>query len=53
VIGLNEKQTRVFKETKLRNLERRFAKLIMHPECMEQCIELKCEIDSLKRELNN
>ena len=50
---LNERETRVFKETKLRNLERKFSKLIAHPEFIEECIDLKCEIDSLKRELQD
>ena len=48
---MNESETKVYKKTKLRNLKRRYAKLIQHPECTEECIELKAEIDSLKREL--
>ena len=50
---MNESETKVYKKTKLRNLKRRYSKLIHHPEFTEECIELKAEIDYLKRELNS
>ena len=49
---MNEREEKVYKKTKLRNLEREYAKLIDHPEQIEKCIDLKSEIDSLKRDLN-
>ena len=39
------------KKLNLKNMERKYAKLIQHSDMMEECIELKAEIDSLKREL--
>ena len=39
-------------KAKIRKLEREYAKTIGHPELIERCIDLKCEIDSLKRDLN-
>ena len=44
---------KVMKQTRLRNLKRRYTKLIQHPDCREECIELKADIDSLERELNS
>ena len=50
-MGLSEKEQRTLKKTRLRNLKRKFAKVIRHPELAEQAIELKAEIDGLEREL--
>ena len=50
---MNEKETRVYKETRLRNLKRSYAKMIYHADLLEECIELKAEIDGLERELNS
>ena len=44
---------KVYLETKLRNLKRKYAKMIQHADLMEECIELKSEIDGLERELNS
>lgn len=44
---------KVFLETRLRNLKRKYAKIIQHSDLKEDAIELKCEIDSIKRELNS
>ena len=44
---------RVMKQTRLRNLKRRYAKMIRHSDLLEECIELKCDIDALERELNS
>ena len=52
-MALSEKEKRVYKETKLRNLRRKYAKMVQHPDLTEQCIELKADIDSLERELNS
>lgn len=47
-----DKEKRILLETRLRNLERKYAKVIQHSDLGEQAIELKAEIDKLKRELN-
>ena len=49
---MNEKELKVYNETKLRNLKRKYARMIQHSDLVEDCIDLKCEIDSLERELN-
>ena len=49
---LSDKEKRVLKETRLKNLKRKYAKLIRIPEMMEEGIELKSQIDGLQRELN-
>ena len=48
---MNQKEKRIFLETKLRNLRRKDAKMIQHPDLLEECIELKAEIDGIEREL--
>lgn len=48
---MNEKELRVYKMTRLRNLKRKYARMIQHADLIEDCIDLKCEIDSLEREL--
>ena len=49
---MNDKETKVYQETRLRNLKRKYSKLKEHSECIEDCIELKAEIDGIKRQLN-
>ena len=49
---MTPKELKVYKETRLRNLERKYSKLKEHPEFAEECIDLKCEIDSLKKQLS-
>lgn len=48
---MNDKQTIVFKQTKLRNLKRQYAKLIQHASLVEETKTIKAEIDSLEKEL--
>ena len=48
---LSNKEEKVLKQTKLRNLKRKYAKIIQHADLIEECIELKSEIDGLEREL--
>lgn len=52
-MGLSEKEQITLKKTKLRNLKRKYAKTIQHPDLTEQAIELKAEIDGLERELKS
>lgn len=35
---------------KLKKLQREYARVIQHPDMVERAIELKCEIDAVKRE---
>ena len=48
---MTPQEKKVYKETKLRNLERKYAKVIQHPDLGEEAIELKAEIDHLKKQL--
>jgi len=48
---MNEKQTRVFKETRLRNFQRHYTKLTQHPELTNTALTVKKEIETLKKEL--
>ena len=48
---MNARETKVFKETRLRNLKRKYAKMVQHADLNEEAIELKAEIDGLEREL--
>lgn len=48
---MNNKETIVFKQTKLRNLKRKYAKLTQHPDLLDETVTLKTEIDNLEKEL--
>ena len=48
---LTAKERKTLKKTRLRNLKRKYAKMIQDPSLIEECIELKCDIDSLEREI--
>ena len=48
---LSKREQRTLKKTRLRNLKRKYAKMVQHPDLIEECIELKADIDSLQREL--
>lgn len=50
---MTPKELKVYKETRLRNLERKYSKLIQHSDLTEQAIEVKAEMDSLRRELKS
>ena len=50
---MTDKEREVFLKTKLRNLKRKYAKVTQHPDLGEEAIELKSEIDGIKRELNS
>ena len=52
-MALSPKEEKTLKETRLRNLKRKYAKMIRHADLLEECIELKVDIDSLERELNS
>ena len=46
-------ERKAYLQVRLRNLKRRYAKIKEHADLAEETIELKCEIDSIERELNN
>ena len=50
-MALTHKERKTLKKTRLRNLKRKYAKMIQHSDLEEECIELKCDIDSLEREI--
>ena len=50
-MALSDKEQRVLNQTRLRNLKRKYAKLIQRPEMVEECIELKADIDALEKQL--
>lgn len=48
---MNDKERKVYYETRLRNLKRKYAKIIQHADLGEEAIELKADIDTLEKEL--
>ena len=50
---MNERERKAFLKAKLRNLKRKYAKIVQHGDLMEETIELKADIDALERELNS
>ena len=48
---MDENQERVFIETKLRNLKRKYSKLIQHSDLTDEAIEVKNEIEVLEDKL--
>lgn len=49
---LSERESRVLKETRLRNLKRKHAKLIQHADLADEASDVKKEIDCLEKELS-
>ena len=50
---MNNREYRTYQSARLRNLKRKYAKMLKHADLKEECIELKCEIDSIERDLNS
>ena len=46
-------QRKVYLQTRLRNLKRKYAKILQHPDLNEEAIDLKADIDAIERELNS
>jgi hypothetical protein len=44
-------EQKVYMETRLRNLKRKYSKLIQNADLAEEAIELKADIDQIEREL--
>ena len=49
---MNDKERKVLLETRLRNIKRKYARVVQHGDLGELAIELKSEIDGLERELD-
>ena len=49
---LSERELRVLKETRLRNLKRKYAKLIQHADLTDEASNIKMKIDCLEKELS-
>jgi hypothetical protein len=49
---LNNIETKIFLETKLRNLKRKNAKLAYHPEFTDEYLEIDKEIKSIEQQLS-
>ena len=49
---LSEREQKTLKETRLRNLKRRHAKLIQHADLTNECEKVESEIRSLENELS-
>jgi hypothetical protein len=50
---LSEKETYVLKKTRLRNLKRKYAKMIHVPSLIDEAADLKAEINELESELKS
>ena len=48
---MNNAETKVFLETKLRNLKRKHAKLVQHADLTDEYIEIGKEIEYIENEL--
>jgi len=48
---MEDRERKVFLETKLRNLKRKYAKIIAHSDLLQEALELKSEIDSIDHEI--
>ena len=48
-----DKERKVLLSARLRNLERKFSKMIPHAELADEALEIKKEIDSIKKELDS
>ena len=46
-----DKERRTLLETRLRNLKRKYSKVIQHADLGEEAIELKSQIDVIERQL--
>ena len=48
---MNDQERKTLLKTRLRNLKRKYAKMVNHADLIEEAIELKADIDSIEREL--
>lgn len=50
---MNDKEKKALLKARMRNLERKYARIKEHADLVETAIELKAEIDSIKLELDS
>ena len=50
---MNERERKTYLNAKLRNLKRKYAKLVAHSDLLEEALEIKHEIDKIDHELNS
>ena len=50
-MALTEREQLTLKKTRLRNMKRKYSKMIRDPSLVEECIELKADMDALEREI--
>lgn len=48
---MTNRERKTLLETRLRNLKRKYSRIIQHSDLIEQAIELKAEIDGIEREV--
>ena len=48
---MNQEQEKVFLETKLRNLKRKYSRVIQHPDLTDTALELHREIENIENQL--
>ena len=48
---MSDRKRKAYLKARLRNLKRKYAKMIHHADLIEECIELKADIDAVEREL--
>ena len=50
---MNKRERQTYLQAKLRNLKRKYAKMIQHSDLLQEVQEIKAEIDSIENELNS
>ncbi len=48
---MNERERKTLLEVKLRNLKRKYAKLIQHSSLVQEALEIKREIDEIEAQI--
>ena len=46
-------EEKVYLQTRLRNLKRKYSRVIQHSDLIEEAIDLKADIDNIQRKLNS
>ena len=46
-------EEKVYLQTRLRNLKRKYSRVIQHSDLIEEVIDLKADIDQIERKLNS
>ena len=51
-MALNKKERKALLNARLRNMKRRYSKMRMHHDLIDETIDLKADIDALQREID-